>query len=140
MSELALVDTGPLVAFFDASDEFHPWAADALRGLRGPLLTCEPVIAETTYLLRRMPAAQDALLGWLGRGSLKVEFDLAQDVAGVRRLMKKYRDQPMSLADACLVRMAETIEGHAICTLDEDFRLYRKDGGAEIELVMPGRS
>ena len=137
MSEFALVDTGPLVAFFDASDEFHPWVAGALRGLRGPLLTCEPVIAETMHLLRRMPAAQDVLLGWLGRGSLTVAFDLAQDVAGVRRLMKKYRDQPMSLADACLVRMAETIEGHAICTLDEDFRVYRRDGGAAIELVIP---
>ena len=43
----------------------------------------------------------------------------------------------MSLADACLVRMAETLHRHAICTLDGDFRVYRKDGGEAIDLVIP---
>lgn len=133
----AILDTGPLVALLDADEEHHDWAVETFRTLPAPLVTCEAVLAEAMYLLRRSPDAQDKILDWIGRGTLTVAFDLAADCAAVRRLMKKYRSVPMSLADACLVRMAETLERHAICTLDGDFRVYRKDGGEAIELVIP---
>lgn len=137
MSERAIVDTGPLVALFDADDEFHDWAVEAFGSLRAPLLTCEPVIAESHHLLRYAPDAQDRILEWLGRGALVLPFALGADSAAVRRHMRRYRSVPMSLADACLVRMAEIHADHAVCTLDGDFRVYRKDGGAEIPVVMP---
>ncbi len=133
----AIVDTGPLVAFFDADDEHHAWSESAFRRLRAPLLTCEPVLAETLYLLRASPKAPDTILEWIARGTLGVEFELSAETAAVRRLMRRYRNVPMSLADACLVRMSELRAGFAVCTLDSNFRVYRKDGGAEIPVVMP---
>lgn len=137
MSELAIVDAGPLVALLDASARHHPWATETLRRLRAPLLTCEPVLAESMHLLRRTPDAQDKILEWIGRGTLVVEFAVAAESAALRRLMRRYRNVPMSLAGACLVRMAELHAEHAVCTLDSDFLVYRKDGGGAIPLVMP---
>ena len=133
----AILDTGPLVALLDADEEFHPWAVATIRGFRAPLATCEPVLAEALYLLRASPEAQDKVLEWIGRGTLSIPFEVAAECAAVRRLMKKYRDVPMSLADACIVRMAESLGDHAVCTLDSDFRVYRKDGGAAIPLAIP---
>ncbi len=133
----AIVDTGPLVALLDADDEFHEWAVEALRGLRAPMATCESVLAEAMYLLRRLPAAQDRILEWIGRGSLTLPFALEPESAAVRSLLKRYRSVPMSLADACVVRMAELLDGHAVFTLDGDFRAYRKDGRSAIPLVIP---
>lgn len=137
MTERALLDTGPLVALLDADEEHHAWATGAIRRFRAPLLTCEPVLAESMHVLRRLPDAQDRILEWLGRGALVPAIDVAGESAALRRLMRKYRDRPMSLADACLVRLAETYPDHAVFTLDSDFRVYRKDGGAEIPVVMP---
>ncbi|MCH8962892.1 MAG: hypothetical protein IH820_16675 [Bacteroidetes bacterium] len=62
------------------------------------------------------------------------------DVARIRALMKKYRDQPMSLADACLVRMAELHPGSTVLTLDADFHIYRKHKQDTIPVIMPGPS
>ena len=137
MTSSVIVDTGPLVAFFDPDEDDHEWAGAALAQVRMPLLTCEAVLVEAAYLLRYSQVAQDRILEWLGNGTIAIDFDLAEDSAAVRRLMKKYRDRPMSLADACLVRMAEVRPDHAICTLDADFRVYRRDGGGEIPLVIP---
>lgn len=137
MTDAAIVDTGPLVAFLDADEEHHAWAVETFRTLRAPLLTCEPVLAETMHLVRRSPAAQDLVFEWVARGAIVLAFDLADECAAVRRLMRKYRDVPMSLADACVVRMSETIGGHLVCTLDEDFRVYRRDGDTPIPLRAP---
>src|SRR5439155_1113733 len=113
VTDAAIVDAGPLVAFFRADDRHHAWAEATLRRLRPPLLTCEPALAEAMHLLRAAPAAQDMILDWTIRGSVQIAFDLGDDVAAVRRLMRKYRDVPMSFADACLVRMAESFDRHA---------------------------
>ena len=64
-------------------------------------------------------------------------FILADEVAQVRSLWKKYADVPMSLADACLVCMSEQYEHHSVCTLDSDFTIYRKRGREPISLIMP---
>ena len=137
MTERVILDTGPLVAFFDPGDEAHEWAVDTFRRLRTPLLTNEAVLVEGVYLLRYSQASQDRILEWVTRGTLSLAFDLGTEVALVRRLMRKYRDVPMSLADACLVRMAEMFDGHAVCTLDRDFRVYRKNGEAPVPLIAP---
>lgn len=51
--------------------------------------------------------------------------------------MRRYRDRPMSLADACLVRLAELHSGAKVFTLDSDFRIYRRHGNKTIPLLMP---
>ena len=57
----AIVDTGPLVAFFDRSERHRLWTAARVEELEAPLLVCEPVLTEALFLLGRFPKAQDAL-------------------------------------------------------------------------------
>src|SRR3981081_3669942 len=137
---LAIVDTGPLVAFFDRAERHHRWAASRagpVEALEAPLLVCEPVLAEAMYLLARHTKAQDALFELLQNGALRVAFRIEEHVDALRKLLQKYRDAPMSLADACLVRMAEIHERHAVLTLDSDFSVYRKHGRVPLGLIQP---
>jgi predicted nucleic acid-binding protein len=133
----AIVDTGPLVAFFDRSERHHLWAVARVEELDAPLLVCEPVLTEAAYLLARFPKAQDALFDLLQNGALVLAFRLEEHVVAIHRLLRKYRDTPMSLADACIVRMAEIHENQSVLTLDSDFTVYRKHGRVSIALVYP---
>jgi predicted nucleic acid-binding protein len=133
----AIVDTGPLVAFLDRAERHHRWVAERIEELDAPLLICEPVLAETMYLLARLPRAQDAVFGLLENRSLKIALRIEEHVPELRRLQQKYRDTPMSLADACIVRMAEMHEHYAVLTVDSDFSIYRKHGRLPIELIEP---
>lgn len=128
----AIVDTGPLVAFFDRSERHHHWVAERVNELNAPLLVCEPVLTEAAYLLGRFPKAQDALFALLQTGALVVALRLQEHVAALHRLLRKFRDTPMSLADACVVRMAEIHQNHSVLTLDSDFTVYRKHGRVPI--------
>jgi predicted nucleic acid-binding protein len=132
-----IVDTGPLLAFFDKAERNHRWAIERIEEAEAPLLICEPVLAETMYLLGGHAKAQDALWGLMENGALDVAFQIGEHGGALRRLMRKYRDTPMSLADACLVRMAEVHEHHAIMTLDSDFLIYRKHGRTPLALIQP---
>ncbi len=137
MARLAIVDTGPLVAFLDRAEQHHHWAAGQIQQLEAPLLVCEPVLAEAMFLLRSLPEAQDALLGFLEKGALKIGFRVAEHIKELRALVRKYQDRPMSLADACVVRMAEVYERHEVFTLDADFSVYRKHGREPLVLIYP---
>jgi len=117
----AIVDTGPLVAFLDQTERHHRWVAERIKELDVPLLVCEPVLAEAMYLLSRHSAAQDMLLEYLENRALNIAFQINEHIGALRKLMQKYQDSPMSLADACIVRMAEVYDRHAILTLDSDF-------------------
>lgn len=136
MSLAAIADTGPLVAFLDRAERHHPWAAERVRELAAPLLVCEPVLAEAMYLLSGLPKAQEALLGLMENGALRIAFHIEEHVPALRALHRKYRDRPMSLADACIVRMAELFEQHRVLTLDSDFSIYRKHGREPLDLIL----
>ena len=101
------------------------------------MLVCEPVLAETMFLLARLPKAQDAVFELLENGALRIGFSVAEHVSELHALHRKYRDRPMSLADACIVRMAELNERHAVFTLDSDFAIYRKHGREPLALIHP---
>ena len=133
----AIVDTGPLVAFFDRSERHHAWAIETIEELEPPLLVCEPVLAEASYLLGQYPKAQDAIFQLLQNGALRVAFHIDEHLSELRKLLQKYRDTPMSLADACVVRMAEVFPRHAILTLDADFSIYRKQGKTPLPILHP---
>jgi uncharacterized protein len=133
----AIVDTGPLVAFFDRSERHHGWVAGCIEELEAPLLVCEPVLTEAMYLLGRYPGAQDALIELLENGALNIAFRIEEHVSALGKLLQKYRDTPMSLADACIVRMAEIHDRHAVLTLDSDFSIYRKQGRLPLTLINP---
>lgn len=137
MIRWVIVDAGPLAAFLDAADEWHRWALATFQEMKGPLLTVEPVLAEVSFLLKRNPGAQDDLLRMVTSGALRIPFRLEPEAESVRLLRAKYRDLPMSLADACLVRLAEMLDDHHVCTLDSDFTIYRKHGKTPIPLISP---
>jgi predicted nucleic acid-binding protein len=73
----------------------------------------------------------------LRRGSVLVAFELAKHVEPVLKLMQKYADVPMSLADACLVRMTETFTDPIVLTTDADFRVYRRHSRHVVPCVTP---
>lgn len=134
----AVVDTGPLVAFFDSSERHHDWVVERIETLDAPLLVCEPVLTEASYLLSGYPKAQDKLLELIQNGALAVTLRVEDHLTELRTLIQKYRDTPMSLADACVVRMAELHDRHAVLTLDSDFTVYRKHGRTPLTLIHPG--
>lgn len=123
---VVLVDAGPLVALIDRSDVHHRRCVAALRRLREPLATVWPAFTEAMYLLRGSWRAQDALWQMLTSPALVVLSLDADDVPRMHELMEKYRDLPMDLADAALVRVAERDHLRQVFTLDRtDFELYR---------------
>jgi len=123
---MILVDTGPLVALFDASDDYHEICLDALKGLDSALLTVWPVLTEAFYLLNFSWKAQDNLWEFLGRGAIEIVHPGSAEMERCRVLMSKYRDLPMDMADAVLVSVAETKRINTIFTLDhKDFAVYK---------------
>jgi len=108
-----------------------------LKQIRPPLLTCEAVISETCFLLRNHSHGVRAVFELLFRNTIRLPFHLDEETETVHHLMMKYSDVPMSLADACLVRMSEIYPKHLIFTLDSDFRIYRKNGKQIIKTFMP---
>lgn len=132
-----LVDAGPLVALLSERDRHHEWAKQAFAGSPTPARTCEAVLSEAWHLLRQTHRGQVALLELVERGLVSIDFALAAELIAVRRLVTRYRDRPMSLADACLVRMAELYDEAAVLTVDSDFTVYRKNGRQVIPLIAP---
>jgi len=139
LRQSAIVDTGPLVAFLDKHEKNHAWTKEQIRNLEVPLLVCEPVLTEAFFLLRRLPPAREALLSLVEKGALQIAFNLNEELKKVRLLCEKYRDRPMSLADACIVRMVEREDTHAVFTLDSDFSIYRKHGRHPLSLISPSK-
>ena len=135
---VALLDTGPLVSFLASGLEHHEWAVEEWKRLRPPLLTCEPVLTEAAFLLKREGRDTDPLFALLDRGVIRVGLAIQDQRADLRGLMRRYRNRPMSLADACLVRLSEIHEAAEVLTLDSDFRIYRRHGNKVIPLRMPG--
>ena len=132
-----LLDTGPLVAYFDQNERFHEWAVEQFARLDSPAWTCEPVLTEAFHLLRRFPTSQMKLLEFVETNVISIRFCLADETVKVKALWEHYRNVPISLADACLIRMAELFDRLPICTLDSDFRIYRKNGRQMIPLILP---
>lgn len=124
-----LIDTGPIVALLDVGDADHEPCVAAARQIRGRLVTTWPVITEAMYLLAASPDGQDALLGQVETGAVAILELTEADVAGMRTLMAKYRDQPMDFADASLVHTAEREDITEVFTLDRDFEVYRLPRG-----------
>lgn len=133
-----ILDTGPLIAFLNSRDGHHRWAREQWARVEPPFLTCEAVIAEACFLAHRLASgAPEAVISLVERGVLDVSFRLADEAAAVARMMKKYDDVPMSLADACLVRMSDQHPGSVVLTLDGDFRIYRRSKRQRIPTRMP---
>jgi predicted nucleic acid-binding protein len=137
MRRLVLLDTGPLVAFLNRRDKFHDWAVSQWNEIEPPFLTCESILVEACYLLRSYPKAHMVIMDLLRRGIINIPFHIADHAEPVALLMKKYAKIPISLADACLVRMADVIAGSSVLTLDSIFRIYRKANRTILPIISP---
>lgn len=138
MKEIVIADAGPLVAYLDRSDEHHLWARAQMGRITEPLITCEAVMAEAWHLLRRGRINPDHLLALVQYGVLVVAFDFMAESEAIRTLVHRYRNVPMSLADACLVRLSEQHENCRVFTADSDFTIYRRHSRKLIPLLAPG--
>jgi predicted nucleic acid-binding protein len=135
MARNVLVDAGFLVALLSRHDSHHPWAVMQAPRHALPWRTCEAVLSEAFHLLgaRGTPG----LSAILRRRALLVAFSLDNDVEPVLKLLQKYSDMSMSLADACLVRMTETLPDPVILTTDSDFRIYRRHSRQMVPCTLP---
>ena len=135
-----IVDPGPIVALFDADERHHDWARTQFESLDPPLLTCESVLSEACFLLRRVGADATMPVSLVRRGALRVVDAVSSEGEGeaVAALMRRYDNIPMSLADACLVHILERTESGSIMTLDSDFRIYRQAKRRGLPLFSPG--
>lgn len=123
---MILLDTGPIVAFFDSSDDYHKICVDVLKSVTEPLVTTWPVLTESFYLLGFSWKAQDNLWEFMMRGGVEILSLDDMQQARCRQLMEKYADLPMDLADGTLVVLAESKRVKKVFTLDHrDFQVYR---------------
>ena len=135
MARNVVVDAGFVVALLSSRDNHHEWAVTQASEFPPPWSTCEAVLSESFHLLGGRGAPN---LGALVRSrALLVTFEFAKNVEPVLRLIEKYSDVPMSLADACLVRMTETLADPIVLTTDEDFRFYRRHSRQVVPCVTP---
>ncbi len=88
-------------------------------------------------LLTREGGRADAIFELLERKAIRIALSLQDEQGELRALMHRYRNRPMSLADACLVRLSEIYGSAEIFTLDSDFRIYRRHGNKVIPVRMP---
>jgi hypothetical protein len=131
-----LVDAGPLVAILDRGDGHHAQAVATLREIQVPLLTVWPAFTEAMYFLSDSWRGQAGLWELVTSGMLSLAALDGDDVSRMAALMGKYRDLPMDLADAALVRVAERERIRQIVTFDQkDFRVYRPLGLGRFSLL-----
>jgi uncharacterized protein len=135
-----LLDAGPLVAFLKRKDRFYQWSNSTLRAFQYPLMTCEPVITEACFLLSDTYGGEAGVMTMIRDGALWIDFSINDNAIALNMLMTKYDSVPMSLADACLVRMAELKKGSPIVTFDSDFKVYRMNRNQVIPVIMPEES
>ena len=135
MARNVLIDAGFLVALLNRRDGHHEWAAAQANHLAPPWGTCEAVLSEAFHLLGS--PGTPALTALLRRRAVVVAFGLSNELKSVLALMQKYANRPMSLADACLVRMTEMFAEPVILTTDTDFRIYRRHSRQVVPCVLP---
>ena len=135
MAANIVVDAGFLVALLTERDANHRWAVATAESHPAPWTTCDAVISELFYLLGREGVSP--LTEILRRGTVLCAFQLDRNIKEVLSFMLKYVDVPMSFADACLVRMTETLADPILLTTDSDFRIYRRHGRQVIPCRMP---
>ncbi len=104
-----------------------------------PVFSCEPVLTEACFLLARAGIPEKKLLDKVRSGVIHIGLRVDEEASAIGELIERYRNIPMSLADACMVRLAE-ISNSPICTLDSDFLVYRKRNKEPLALIIPAMS
>lgn len=125
------------MALLDRKDHYHSWMKAQLESIDPPLDTCEAVLSEAAFLLSHVPGGSQALLELVAKGLVTVSFSLQAEAQPIQQLLLRYANVPMSLADACLVRLTEIHTESLLLTLDSDFQIYRRHRRSVIPLISP---
>ena len=134
--KVVILDTGPLLAWLCPRDQYHGWAQTAFANMAPGSLVCEAVITEVCHLAAKEHIARADVLRFVKRLRLK-PVALSDEFEAVEKLLASYSDAPMDFADACVVRLAEMNRGLKVCTVDGQFRFFRKNGTESISLIAP---
>lgn len=138
MQNTVLVDTGFLVALFDAGDPLHEGAknllVEVLRPERARLITVWPTIVETCFFLN--PRGKTALLEWINRGAVYLRHIETADIPAIIGILDRYAEHSVDVADACLVWLASMEKSNRVLTTDRrDFDMFRTPNGKPFERV-----
>jgi predicted nucleic acid-binding protein len=129
-----IADSGLIIAALDKRDTHHEWARNILETECPPWHVCEAVLTEISASV----GTPEPVLEMLRVGDLEIAFEIAENSSEVLALAKKYRDQGMDLADACVVRMSELFDDSVVYTVDKtDFSVYRRHSRRPIRCVFP---
>lgn len=133
---MVIIDTGPLVALFDSSEPTHKACRENLQMINDDLVTSWPVLTEAFYMLDDWRTGQATLWNFILAGAVQI-FDIhTSHYKRLEELMRKYSDNPMDLADASVVLIAEVLKVRSIFTLDrKDFSIYRPKHCRHFELI-----
>jgi uncharacterized protein len=133
------VDSGAIVAMFDRSEEHHEACRALVETAKTPLVTCEAVVVESCYLLRVIHGASERVLANVVAGIFQIPMHLSDAAESVQKILAKYRDREIDLADACLIHLANEFSTGDILTLDRDFHVYRWGRSQTFRLLIPLR-
>ncbi|WP_078127640.1 type II toxin-antitoxin system VapC family toxin [Leptospira alexanderi] len=125
MQNVALIDSGPIVALFNSKDKFHKSTYKFIKSYKGSLVSTWLVVTEVVYLLSFSIEAQSDFLEWMERGSIRILDLTLEGIRYIKNRMKKYSNLPMDLADASLMCIAEKEEINRIISIDSDFSIYK---------------
>jgi predicted nucleic acid-binding protein len=131
-----LMDSGPMIALFDASDKYHQAAVEFIRMNRCQLITTLASVTETLHMLDFSRKAQLDFLEWLHRGAVEIQHIGNTDFGRIRELTAKYQDLPMDFADSCLVYLAEQLGIDTVATIDRDFSIYRINDRKKFKIAL----
>ncbi len=131
-----LIDSGPLIALFDASDRYHNKTVEFIRNNSYRLVTGIASITETMHMLDFNRNAQLDFIQWVINGGVIIEDIENEELIRIKYLLDKYQDLPMDFADACLVYLGEKFGIDTIATIDRDFTIYRIKGRKKFKMAI----
>jgi predicted nucleic acid-binding protein len=131
----AIIDTGPIVAFFDESDNYCLQCRSFLKNFKGKLFTTLAVVTEVSYLFSDSKRIQKAFIEWIDNNAISILNQDNEQFNSILFYMEKYSDRPMDFADASLMTISEVYEIPNIFTLDIDFRFYKSKKGKSLKII-----
>ncbi|WP_081605116.1 type II toxin-antitoxin system VapC family toxin [Leptospira alstonii] len=131
----AIIDTGPIIAFFDESDIYCNEIRSFLKNFKGRLFTTLAIVTEVSYLLSDNKKIQNSFIEWIKDGAITILNQDNEHFPLIHHYMEKYSDRPMDFADVSLVSLSEIYGIKDILTLGSDFLFYKTKKGKALNII-----
>ena len=133
-----ILDTGPLYASLDRSDQDHVACRALIEGAHEALVIPAPVLVEADYWIQQRlnPGVLVALLADIEAGAYVVADLVSEDYTRIRELCDRYADADIGFVDAAVLAIVERLGESKLATLDRrHFGLLRPRHLESIELL-----